>query len=265
MQHISTTLPALARPRTRRQRAGWHGRCRRHERIYGPAPGHRLDKNAKARILVAARVYNARYRQPGQHWGPITRACFGVLAALLWGFHHNDKGGVCFPGYSTAAKAARCHRDTFYEAIKTLEEAGLLTWVNRIIRIRVRERDMFGHWATSWRVVRNSNAYQFVDPLDARPSHRHRAKSDFPTGVENQGFKKETRADGLVDNPSEGVSGAPMALPSRVISAPALPSRPAPGAAEPPALLAEGRVRSWERDQAAKPSPSIGSGSNFLD
>ena len=41
----------------------------------------------------------------------------------------------------------------------------MLTWVNRIVREQVRERDLFGKWATRWRIVRTSNAYLFRDPL----------------------------------------------------------------------------------------------------
>ena len=50
------------------------------------------------------------------------------------------------------------------EAIKALEEAGILSWVNRITRIRERCADLFGHLGTRWRVIRTSNAYHFNDP-----------------------------------------------------------------------------------------------------
>ena len=40
----------------------------------------------------------------------------------------------------------------------------MLTWQNRITRIQVRERDLFGQWASRWRVIRTSNAYVFSDP-----------------------------------------------------------------------------------------------------
>ena len=51
------------------------------------------------------------------------------------------------------------------EALKVLEWAGVVTWQNRIARIQVRERDVFGRWASRWRVIRTSNAYVFRDPL----------------------------------------------------------------------------------------------------
>jgi Helix-turn-helix domain len=86
-----------------------------------------------------------------------------VLEALLWGFH-NARSGRCFPSYEAIAVKAECCRDTVYEALKALELAGVLTWHHRIARIQVRERDLFGRWASRWRVIRTSNAYVFRDP-----------------------------------------------------------------------------------------------------
>lgn len=62
----------------------------------------------------------------------------------MWRFHGADGGGRCFPAYEKIAAAARCARSTVALAIKALEVAGLLTWVNRITRIRRRERDLLG-------------------------------------------------------------------------------------------------------------------------
>ena len=60
-----------------------------------------------------------------------------------------------------------------------MEVAGVLTWVNRIVRERVRERDLFGQWVSRWRVLRTSNAYAFRDPNPATAS-RLASKLDFP-------------------------------------------------------------------------------------
>ena len=65
--------------------------------------------------------------------------------------------GCCFPGYEAIAAKAECARSTVAEALKVLEWAGVLTWQNRIARIQVRERDLFGRWASRWRVIRTSN------------------------------------------------------------------------------------------------------------
>jgi hypothetical protein len=73
-----------------------------------------------------------------------------VLRALLWRFHNADGAGRCFPSYERIAVAAKCHRDSVCVALKALEDAGLLTWVHRLTRLRRREQDLFGHWGSMW-------------------------------------------------------------------------------------------------------------------
>ena len=114
---------------------------------------------------------------------PISRAFLDVLGALLWGFH-NARSGCCFPSYETIAGKAGCARSTVAEAIKALELAGVLTWQNRIARIRERCRDLFGRVGWRWRVIRTSNAYVLIDPA---------SKSDQRTGnTRSRGFKAST-------------------------------------------------------------------------
>jgi Helix-turn-helix domain len=117
---------------------------------------------------------------PAQHKGPITPAFLEILEALLWGFH-NSRSGCCFPSYETIAARAECARSTVAEALKALEWAGVLTWQNRITRIHVRERDLFGHWASRWRVIRTSNAYVFRDPASRGGSRFQVRKSERNT------------------------------------------------------------------------------------
>lgn len=151
------------------------------EKMFGAARGIPLDGNAKARIKAFVQGYNAKHRQEGQHRGPITRAYMEVFEAMLFGFH-NSKTGLCFPSYEAIAEKAKCCRDTVYEAIKVLEAANVLTWVNRIWREQVRERDLSGQCATRWRTVRTSNAYVFRDPLPCAEG-RGGSKSENPTGT----------------------------------------------------------------------------------
>ena len=110
-----------------------HLRSRR-EKIFGPAPSHPLDRNAKARVWAAANAYNSASRVPRQHQGPLTWASLRVLRALLWRFHNADGGGRCFPSYERIAAAAKSARSTVALAVAALEAAGLLTWVNRLVR-----------------------------------------------------------------------------------------------------------------------------------
>src|SRR4051812_12451085 len=109
--------------------------------------------------------------------------------ALLWGFH-NATTGRCFPSYESIAERAGCARSTVYEAIHALERAGLLTWVNRLVRVREWGPDLFGRAQNRWRVIRTSNAYAFNDPqarLATKPSEA--SKSEFQTGTTNQEIK----------------------------------------------------------------------------
>jgi Helix-turn-helix domain len=147
-----------------------HARCltARREKVFGAAAGVPLDRNAKARIMVYVRAYNARMKERGQHTGPVTRAFMDVLRALLYSFH-NGGDGRCFPSYERIAATANCCRSTVYEAIRVLESAGVLTWVNRLTKIRVPERDLFGRIASRWQVIRTSNAYRFLDPQAGTP------------------------------------------------------------------------------------------------
>jgi Helix-turn-helix domain len=94
------------------------------------------------------------------------------------------KSGPCFPSYERIAAAACCGRSTIYDAIRALEDAGILTWVNRIKRVRERCVDLLGDQGWRWRVLRTSNAYSFRDPSPSadRPNP---FKSKTETGTEN--------------------------------------------------------------------------------
>ncbi len=170
------------------------GYRRRREKVFGDGRGQPLDRNAKARIMVYARAWSARHKRPGQHRGPLTRATLEVLEALLWGFH-NQHTGRCFPSYETIAARARCCRDTVYEAIRALEAADILTWVNRLVRVQFREIDLFGKVALRSRLIRTSNAYTFRDPLPCAPVPDGRVGGDAGTGC---GHDAELRAAGAL-------------------------------------------------------------------
>lgn len=134
----------------------------RREKVFGDGDPLPLDRNAKVRVMTLARALMRR-TETGKHYGPVTAKALAVLEALLWRFH-NARSGLCFPSYERIAEAAGCARSTVAEALKALEAAGLLSWVNRITRIRDAERDLFGRLVPRWRVIRTSNAYRFRDP-----------------------------------------------------------------------------------------------------
>ena len=91
--------------------------------------------------------------------------------------------GFAFRPTRQSRRRRGCARSTVAEAIKALEEAGLLTWVNRIKRVHERVVNLFGegvHGQRS-RVFRTSNGYQFIEPPDVQSS-----KSENKSGTEGQ-------------------------------------------------------------------------------
>lgn len=154
------------------------------EKVFRRVLGSPLGPKAKKAIMRSVELYNAKNRKPGEHHGPITPAFQRVLSAMLWKFH-NGRTGYCFPSYETIAAAARCCRDTVYEAIKALEAADILTWVNRFDKIRTECRDFLGRVFTRWQVIRTSNAYCFRDPLPCATGCDP-YKAENPPGTLNQ-------------------------------------------------------------------------------
>lgn len=173
----------------------------RREKCFGDGRPRPMDRNAKVRVMTFARALMRR-TEPGKHYGAITAKALAVLEALLWSFH-NARSGLCFPSYETIAAKAGCARSTVCEAIKALEDAGLLTWVNRIERIREVSRDLFGHLMPRWRVIRISNAYSFVDPQPGRSalSLVRGSKSEFQSGtpIQDSSVLTETPQDQKFD------------------------------------------------------------------
>ena len=172
-----TAVPA-APARTRRAQ-----RARPREKMFGLGRPRALDRNAKVRIMHLARCLSRR-TEKGKAYGDITAKALAVLEALMWIFH-NARSGLCFPSYERIAEAAGAARSTVAEAIKALEDAGILSWVNRIKRVIEPGRDLFGHRVRKTRVLRTSNGYQFFDPQPSKPpeSLSKISKSDFPTGT----------------------------------------------------------------------------------
>lgn len=154
-----------------------------HAKVFGPGRAVPLDRNAKIRIQTYARAWSVRHKRPGQHKGPITRAFLDVLQALLWQFH-NSRSGICFPSYAAIAERAGCARSTVAAALKALEFAGVLTWQNRITRIRERCTDLFGRVSWRWRVIRTSNAYVFRSESENRIGTQSQEVNRIHAGLE---------------------------------------------------------------------------------
>ena len=115
-----------------------------------PRPRCSLDRNTKAPI-AASTVYTRAWDR--LHWasqGALGRAALGVLSALLWVFY-NASFGVCFPSYETTPGRPAVPVPPLPGAMKVLEFVRVLTWQNRIARIRERCHDLFGRTGWRWR------------------------------------------------------------------------------------------------------------------
>ena len=147
----------------------------RRDKMFGVGRPRALDRNAKVRIMHWRCL--ARRTEKGKAYGQISAKAVAVLEALLWAFH----------SYETIAKAAHCARSTVAAAIKGLEDAGILPWVQRVKRVREPCPDLLGPHGWRWRVLRTSNAYNFRDPSPAADCPKS-SKSEKPTGTPNQEF-----------------------------------------------------------------------------
>ena len=171
-QNLPPTFSELRRG-IRREKVFDYGRC---------VP---LDRNAKVRVMMLARALMRR-TEAGRAYGAVTAKALAVLQALLWGFH-NAGSGKCFPSYEAIAERAGCARSTVAEAIRALERAGILTWCNRLKRVRELVPGLFGKAsAWRWRVMRTSNGYSFSDPA---------SKSEKPTRTTAQAASKRNFAN----------------------------------------------------------------------
>ncbi len=134
-----------------------------------------IDRNDRARMMALAEIARRK--------GEITRAAVDILRALLFKFA-NLADGRCFPSYERLAEAAGCVPRTVGRCLPDLEAAGLVTWVNRIQRVRERVEGLCGIWASVWRVIRTSNAYDF--PLIAKKTPAFVDKGQKSLGTEIQ-------------------------------------------------------------------------------
>jgi alkylated DNA nucleotide flippase Atl1 len=145
------------------------------KKVFGDGRQTPIDRNDRARIMFLARAARKR--------GEITRAAVDVLEALLFTFA-NLKDGRCFPGYDKIAEAAGCCARTVGRCLPDLEALRFVAWVNRIKRVREQVAGLPGIGATSWRVTRTSNAYDF--PLIAKQSPGKVDMGHLGRGTEKQ-------------------------------------------------------------------------------
>lgn len=124
----------------------------RRRKVFSDGRQAPIDRNDRARVLMLADAARRR--------GEITHSAVAILRALLHTFA-NLRDGRCFPSYERIAEAAGCDARTVGRCLPDLEAVRLVTWVNRLRRVRERVAGLPGVWAATWKVLRTSNAYDF--------------------------------------------------------------------------------------------------------
>ncbi len=157
-------------------------------KVFGPGRPQPCDTDGKRRIMARARLLMEKTTK-GRPWGLVTPKMLAVLEALVWRFH-NARTGLCFPSIKTLAEAARCSPTTVQEALRRLEELGLISWVHRLKRVT----DNLGRT----RPVRASNGYQLhppaIDVRDAPPAWpATNASSRLGTRIQEKSYSWERR------------------------------------------------------------------------
>lgn len=128
----------------------------RREKCFGDGRPRPLDRNGKVRVMTYARALMRR-TEKGKHYGAITA--------------------------ETIAERAGCARSTVAEAIKALEDAGVLSWVNRITRS--------ASWGATFSAIwpRAGGSSASATPTTKGAADRgFSSKSDFPSETSIQNF-----------------------------------------------------------------------------
>jgi DNA-binding MarR family transcriptional regulator len=152
-----------------------------------------LGGEDRRRIMEAARRLDRETRRPGQHGGMLKRTGIAVLWTLLyrgWG-----KNGVCDPALAQLAEWADCSRSTVQEALRRIEETGILWRLRRGLVVRLRGRVQFVQW---------TNAYLFRAPaawFSAPWAAGVLVGQAIPNFGESKSLKFRTRGCSLSANP----------------------------------------------------------------
>ena len=152
-----------------------HGRKYRHGVGFVLDPllhSSKLDRNAKARLLVAVELLERKSKLKGKRNGAVSLVGLSVLRCLLLRFH--GPSGLCCPSIETLKEATGFCRATIINSLRRLEAVGILATTRRLIRVR----DELGRL-----VVRaGSNIYGFRELPAQVPLHISPKSGAIPIG-----------------------------------------------------------------------------------
>ncbi len=141
-----------------------------------------MTMREKNELVRAARAYDRAMKQPGEKRGPIGSIGLELLEELAT-LAAACRGRV-FPTLSWMQSKLKRSRDTIVDCLRRLSDAGLVSWVRRIVPVDEREA-----WARGPQVKQTSNAYRLELPKRLRKFVRK-----APPAADEAARKAEMRA-----------------------------------------------------------------------
>lgn len=94
----------------------------------------KLDRNRKARLLLAIEILERRTKLKGRRNGAVSIPGLTVLRALLLRFH--GPSGLCCPSIDTLRRVTGLCRQSVVAGLRRLETAGVLIVTRRLVRVQ---------------------------------------------------------------------------------------------------------------------------------
>jgi len=199
---------------TERRQYRRHSQFILNEHLYA----NKLDRNDKARIIVAAESLERTTKLSGRRNGSLGYVAVQILRALL--FRYSAKGRITSPSYDELQRRTGLSRVSVRAGLKRLQASGLLTIVRRIVRKRVdRVSPLTGLPESFIGTVQAANVYLLKLPrlLNIAPVQRKRQEPSTQCGLNKQTEQNKKKEKRLSKQWKEAVADAfsPLAIERR--------------------------------------------------
>jgi len=202
---------------TERRQYRRHSQFILNEHLYA----NKLDRNDKAKIIVAAEGLERATKREGRRNGSLGYVAIRILRALL--FRYSAKGRITSPSYDELQRRTGFSRTSIRAGLKRLQASGLLHIVRRIVRKRIdRVSPLTGLPESFIGTVQAANVYLLKLPrlLAIAPVERKRGEPSRLCGLNKQNSENKME-ERLSSQWKEVVADAfsPLAIQKRRVQA----------------------------------------------
>jgi len=178
----------------------------------------KLDRNDKAKIIIAAEGLERATKREGRRNGSLGYVAIQILRALL--FRYSAKGRITSPSYDELQRRTGLCRPSIRAGLKRLQASGLLHIVRRITRKRIdRVSPLTGLPESFIGTVQAANVYLLKLPrlLAIAPVERKRWKPSSQPVLNKQTDENKKKEKRLSKQWKEAVADAfsPLAIERR--------------------------------------------------